>query len=207
MPSSRYTSNISGGGLTISAGKTRETDNAESFTPTLPAGKAGTLTTRTDDDTGVATLSGGHGIVTSDVVDVYWSGGSRYGMDATVAVNAVTIDGGAGDNLPAQDTALVVTKQVQVTISMDGDNVALFGVKAEFADQASTDKAQVTFHDAADDVIAHLDLNANQLTIIDVEGGDTNPFAGDPITYARATCGSSSAACTLKMVKAQDSTP
>ena len=207
MPSARYTGNISGGGLTISAGKTRTVDNVEGFDPALPLGKAGTLTTRTDDDTGVATLSGGHGITTGMVCDVYWATGTRYGMDATVAANDVTLDGGSGDILPAQSTPLVVTPQVQITLALDGDLLALFGIKAEYADQNSLADAQITFFDAGNAEVAHLDLEANRLIVIDVAGGDANPFTGNPITYARATNGSATEACTLKMVKAQDSTP
>jgi len=206
--STRYTSNISGGGITISAGKTRESDAAEGLTPALPTGKAGTLTARTDNDTGEATLGSGHGVTTGMKVDVYWAGGRRYGMTVgTVAGLVVPIDGGAGDNLPSTSTPLVVTPQVQVTLSLDGDLLVLFGIKAEYVSQASAAKAQVSFYDAANDLIAHIDLNANQLTVIDVAGGDANPFVGDPITYVKATNGSATEACTLKIVRAQDSTP
>jgi hypothetical protein len=53
----------------------------------LPANSAlntGTLTTRTDNDDGIATLQTGHTIVTSGakLVDVYWDGGSRHGHEA-----------------------------------------------------------------------------------------------------------------------------
>lgn len=208
MSSTRYTASISGGGLSISANKTRESDGAEGLDPTLPVGKAGTLTTRTDDNTGEATLGSGHGVTDGMIVDVYWAGGSRYGMTVgTVAALVVPIDGGAGDNLPSASTPLVVTPQVQITLALDGDLLVLFGIKAEFVLPTSTARAQATFHDAAADVIAHLDLNANQLVVIDVEGGDTNPFTGDPITYIKASNGSSSEVCTLKIVRAQDATP
>ena len=96
----------------------------------LPVGQAGTLTTRTDNDTGVATLSTGHGIISTDKVDVFWTGGSRYNMTATVATNAVTVDGGSGDNLPAQDTVLVVTKPASFDATFDGDNLVLIGAGA-----------------------------------------------------------------------------
>lgn len=68
----------------------------------------GTLTTRTDDDTGEITVVGGNrGLTTSETVDVYWSGGSRTGMSITnVAGAVVTIDGGSGDVLPSTSTAM-----------------------------------------------------------------------------------------------------
>src|SRR5689334_13440236 len=77
--------------------------------PTVPAAvQGGTLTGRTDNDTGIVTMPAGHGFVTSDKVDIYWNVagvlGSRSGMTATVAGNAVTVDGGQGDNLPVLNT-------------------------------------------------------------------------------------------------------
>ena len=70
-------------GSQVSVNLSRSADGAGQWSPSVSAGKAGSLTTRTDNDTGVATLAGGHGIVTSDKVDVFWAGGRRYGMTAT----------------------------------------------------------------------------------------------------------------------------
>jgi hypothetical protein len=61
----------------------------------LPAGKAGTLTTRTNNTDGAATLSAGHGILTADVVDIYWDGGCRYG--AIVGTVEAVEAGNSGD--------------------------------------------------------------------------------------------------------------
>ena len=94
----------------------------------MVAAKTGSLSTRTDDNTGVATLSTGHGILTNDVVDVYWDGGVRFGMLATVSGNAVSLDGGAGDNLPAQDTAVTVVKQTPIEVNFDGDTLKIIGI-------------------------------------------------------------------------------
>jgi hypothetical protein len=82
-------------------------NSAEVASPTLAAAKTGTLTTRTDNDTGTLTMTAGHGITTGQTLDVYWAGGQRRGMTVgTVATNSVPIDGGAGDNLPANTTAI-----------------------------------------------------------------------------------------------------
>ena len=96
----------------------------------LPAGKAGTLGTRTDNDTGIATLEQGHGVQQGDKVDVYDSHGSvvRYGMDVTnVAGNDVTLDAGSGDALPAQGASIVVSVQQSIDVTFDGDNLVLIG--------------------------------------------------------------------------------
>jgi hypothetical protein len=76
----------------------------------------GTLTTRTDDDTGEVTLSPSHGVMTGHTLDVHWDDmgtpRSRTGMTAgTVATNVVPIDGGTGDNLPAATTDVNVVNQ------------------------------------------------------------------------------------------------
>jgi hypothetical protein len=83
--------------------------------PFINLGQSAQLTTRTDDNTGVATCLTGHGIETADVVDAYWLGGFRKGMTATTSTNAVTLDGGSGDVLPVQNTALIL-----VNVSDDG---------------------------------------------------------------------------------------
>lgn len=68
--------------------------------------RIGTLSTRTDADTGVITLNGGaQGITDSDTFNVYWAGDdSRTGMTITdVTLGAITVDGGSGDDLPTED--------------------------------------------------------------------------------------------------------
>jgi hypothetical protein len=80
-----------------------------------PHSVSGTLTTRTDDDTGVLTLSAMHGVMDGNTVDVFWGEDgefSRLGMTVgTVATNDVPIDGGTGDNLPTVSTAVHVVNQ------------------------------------------------------------------------------------------------
>jgi hypothetical protein len=72
----------------------------------------GTLTERTDDDTAAITVTDDpHGILVGQTVDVAWSGGNeRTGMTVTdVDGQDVTLDGGTGDNLPAESTAVDLT--------------------------------------------------------------------------------------------------
>lgn len=75
----------------------------------LADARAGTLTTRTGDDTGAVTFGAGHGFVTGDLVDLKWAGGERREMSTTVAGIAVTLDGGTGDTLPVATTAVTAT--------------------------------------------------------------------------------------------------
>jgi len=70
----------------------------------------GILTTRTDANTGVVTAAG-HGLAEGDYADIFWSGGARDHMSVTaVSGNAVSVDGGTGDDLPAEDTAVLITE-------------------------------------------------------------------------------------------------
>lgn len=113
-----------------------------------PYSVAGTLTTRTDDDTGVLTMEDGHGIVTGNVVDVYWEDGSRTGMDVgTVSTNTVQIDGGEGDNLPADETPVNVVNQNAVL----GDPIWKIVAMEGFAQFIKARIYGVTTYPAAED--------------------------------------------------------
>lgn len=209
MPQIQSPISASIGGVSISRTISRTGSGVIAVEETLPAAKAGTLTTRTDDNTGEATLSGGHGITDGMIVDVYWSGGVRYGMTVgTVASNVVPIDLGAGDVLPAQATAITLVQQVPITVSIDGDNVKHITFSIETTDTSLTTKGHILFEDAAGDDIAEIDLTANEPQQYDIQGGAiTNPFTGDPITIIRATNANSSVAATLKIVGVYDATP
>jgi hypothetical protein len=87
------------GSLRIDKTIERTADGAIQREIELPAASAGSLTTRTDDDTGEITLETGHGL-SSGTYDVYWDGGVQYGVTATIAGDAMSIDAGSGDNLP-----------------------------------------------------------------------------------------------------------
>jgi len=206
MPTANYSQSISGGGVTIAKSVSRAGDHMNTYEITLPVAVAGSLTTRTDDNTGVVTASG-HGLATSDVVDVYWSGGVRYGMDATVSGDEVTVDGGAGDVLPSAATAVTIVEQVIVNTQIDGDAIALLAILAEYPDPSSTGDAHVDFQDSGDATIEEIDLVANVPQAHDIYAGATNVFTGNPITHCHASNGSATEICTLKIISVEDSTP
>ena len=187
-------------GSQVSVSLSRSNDGAGQWSPSVAAGKAGSLTTRTDNDTGVATLSTGHGIVTSDKVDVFWDGGRRYGMTATVATNAVTIDGGAGDNLPAQATAVVLCKRVEVNAAFDPDDMLALLVTAN-------KRASVVFVDSVDAVLFALDLAAGECCLWWSDSGITRPFTGNAVAKILVGNGDSAAALALTVAVLYDATP
>lgn len=176
-------------------------DTALIQTVDLPAGKAGSLTTRTDDDTGVVTVASGHGITASDFVDLYWSGGNRFGVDVTAVTDTtISINIGSGDNLPAQDTAVVITKQVTKVCNIDGDAVQLFGLFLRSTDSAA--KGSADLQDSGGNSIEQFDLTEVDTSVNGMQHAYQSAAAialltGNVITVVKASNGSSSAAAVL----------
>lgn len=208
MPTLQYAISLSGNGSSLAAAVSRSADGGGSREVTLPAGIAGTLTTRTDNDTGVLTVGSGHAITNTDTVDVFWDGGVRYGVDVTATTaTTIAIDIGSGTNLPSASTAIVVTKQVQINADIDGDALAIIGLLASFSSLTSTAKVHVDLQDSGSASIEAITLSANAPKVYDITGGDTNLFTGNPVTKIMAANGSSTAPATLKVLWLADSTP
>lgn len=195
------------GGVRISRTVTRMADHPNPYEVTLPKGKAGTLSTRTDNGEGVITSSS-HGFDDSVKVDVYWSGGRRYGMTvSSYDGNTLTITGGSGDNFPAEDSVVVVNQQVEITTLIDGDAMQLAAVCAEFPTASSDDPAHVDFQDSGTATIDEIDLVANEPWTWDAGNGQANPWTGNPIIVCYASNGGRTEDATLKIVTLEDATP
>lgn len=139
-------------------------------TEDLVAGTAGTLTTRTDSDTGAVTLTAGHGL-TSGTYDIFWGGatpGMRHGMTGVITSNSLALDVGTGDNLPVATTAVVVCKQV--ILDFDSDYAAL-----ALAVVSQQRRAGVQFQQTDGTPILSLDLGKH--------GVDGEPFVWASDTY------------------------
>ena len=179
------------GSVSIDATVSRDYEGEVVNQGTLPAGKAGTLGTRTDNDTGVVNLSAGHGLQNGDKVDVFWSGGSRFGMGATVSSNDVTIDAGGGDNLPLATTAVVVTKRVPIDMAFSGDKLKMLAACCK------TNRIRVSFETAAGASLYSRDLPAGEPLTWVSDQGITNPLAGGAVGCVQATNGQADAAATI----------
>lgn len=210
MPTVETNLIATGGGVSISGRISRTVDSAgSSFEVQLAAGKAGTLSTRTDDETGTLTLGAGHGITTGQIIDLYWSGGARYGiLVGTVAGVSVPIgadDVGTGDVLPAQATAIVACVRTVIgPLTLDGDNVSLavFNLKTS----SSAGKGHVELQDVADAVVEALDLVGNEpQTVVQSDTNLANALTGNVITEIHASNGDTTAA-TLQFVCGVDMT-
>ncbi len=211
MASMQLSGSVSGGGVQIQSGVTRSADNVAGYDPTLAAGKDVTSWVKTDADTAACNLPGGHGYSNGNF-DVYWTEAGvqkvRYKVPGVITVNALALDGGSGDNFPASaTTGIVVTKQSQLNINIDGDNLAAIGIQLALASQEATTPGHITFYDVDDNPILSLLLKANVKKEWDITGGATNDFTGAAITYALASNGSSTASATFKAVVAQDISP
>ena len=174
MPTIVYSQSVAVGGVTISGKSSRSAEGQTSDVVPLPAAKAGSLTTRTNDTEGELTLGANHGIATGQTVNVHWAGGRRYGVTVgTVNVLIVPITGGNGDNLPDEDTAITAAKVVEVDLDFDGDDAVLVAVSANKAAHLEVQE------DDGDPIVAGgVDLSANDPWIWASGGPIANPLAG-----------------------------
>lgn len=192
MPTGTISMTMNVAGVVASGLASRTESGQISHEVPLPAGKSGTLSTRTDDDTGIATLGSGHEITTDDTVDVYWSGGVRYGMSVTAYdATTVTVDLGAGDALPAQDIEIIVTPRVEINTDFDGDDAVM--VAAHCAQ-----RCHMEFTEDDGTNVAAKEMAAHEGWAWASEQGETNPLTGNEIGKIQATNGSATAA-TLKI--------
>jgi hypothetical protein len=182
-------------GKTIRRSVSLETDGLVVKDPELAAAKVGALTTRTDDDTGELTMNSGHGITTGAVLDVYWGTGKRVGMTVgTVATNAVPIDGGTGDVLPADETAITaMVPQLETFPVTAADMDALF---------VSCGAAQATARFRESDTTPVVTISTTGSTggyVWDEAGGATTPF-GENVADVYLSHGDSSQAWPVSAV-------
>lgn len=132
MPTVSLSQSVTIGGVVISGRNDVDEEGQIGVDATLEAGHAGTLSTRTDADTGVATVGSGHGITTANLVDVYWTGGKRLGMTVTATgATTINVDGGSGDNFPVVSTAIVVSKVYALDCVFTGSDAAVIGIALE----------------------------------------------------------------------------
>lgn len=172
----------------------------------LAAGKTVTSWVKGDADTATCNLPAGHGYGDGvSTVDVYDADGTlyRYGVEATITTNAVALEGGSapsgGSGFPDSATVgVIVCKQQQVNITLDGDLAAIVGVSASVV-------ANVDFQDADGDSICVITLEADEPDMWDADQA-VNKYAGDPITKAMVSNGTTSAG-TFECIILQDSTP
>jgi len=141
----------------------------------LPAGLAGSLTTRGSATAGTIT-SADHNILDTDKLAIFWEGdtpGSRYNVTVSSHTSTtILFTGGVGDNLPLQDTAVVVGRQYTISESFVGNKVSVLAVQAD-------QRVSVSFEKADGTVELDKDLAAGGLFSYSVSSDLASPFA-DP---------------------------
>jgi hypothetical protein len=172
------TKNFSLGGKSFAENRTKTAGAiAAQIDKTVAAAKTGTLTTRTDDNTGEITGQASHGVTTGDRLDVYWSTGHRRGMTVgTVASLAIPIDGGSGDNLPADETPVTMMVPEEVKFDIDGDDMI-----ALLTSSQRRGLFVFTGADDAEDYYVYFP-NAAMADAWYEEMATTNPIASDAVT-------------------------
>lgn len=182
------------GGQSYLQAETPAAAAAVELSPSIPAAKIGQLTTRTDTNTGVLTMSGGHGITTGQKLDLFWDGGSRHGMTVgTVSTNSVPIDLGSGDDLPTNLTNITAMVPVSYELLLTGNNAIAIGAYSPKA-------GYVAFVDdgPADIAAAVYQLDADQGKSWFSGNGVTNPLASAAVTAVHFSHGDSTSAQTMK---------
>lgn len=175
---------------TYPSNRTVEADVALRISKTLTRAKTATLTVRTNNTDGSLTLEASHGVVTGDRVDIYWEvagvKGHRRGVTVgTVAGNVAPISGGAGDNLPALNTANIATMvAVAEEVTFTGNNLQFYVFKAP-----GNVRAIVVFANAGNAEVDFLVIEAGTTKSWDSGSGFTNPLAGDSPTKLFITHG------------------
>jgi len=176
-------------GLTGTGRVTRAAEGGVVIDEALDPGIAATLVDRTDEDEAALSAASGHGITNADTLVVFWEGGLRYGMTVIVTAgsggtDSLAVAGGFGDALPAEETALVLGVQVDVsnTAEFDGDNAVLLLAIA-------TRRAHLVFQTAGEAEIAPFELPAGELVSWVAGSGLANPLAGETVGIVLAACG------------------
>jgi len=159
---------------------------------TLPVGVTGSLTTRTDDNTGTVTMTSvSHGIATGNRVSVSWLNTTtglievQYKVTVgTVAGTSVPIDLGLGVNLPVATTAVVVAREVVYDLLSELDTLKLVAVTAALP-------AQVVLENAGGTVgfVATIQA-ADKAYIWTTNSGITIPVTTDVVKAFVANCSS-----------------
>ena len=199
MPTAVLAKNISIGGISVQSLVTRTASGEIGHEVALPAAQAGTLSTRTSDTQGVATLGAGHGIETGDLVDVYWEGGVRYGVTVgTVSGTSVPLtDSGAGDNYPTQGTAITVAPVTELDSDFDGDKLVALAALCTKRGYVDIRTSSASAKDK--------ELLANEAYDWAKDAGEANPLASFVIDVIRISNGDSTGTATGKVALIYDS--
>ena len=151
---------------------------------TVPAALSFTVTARTDaTNFEISHADSTHGLTTSDLVDLFWEDGARYGCTiSTVDSETLTITGGAGDDIPTTAVAdgleVATSAGVNVDLDLDGDLAKLIALSA-------SQRGAVEFRTASTSSLLCKVPGSYKGYVWASTTGVTNPFAGDTLSLVR----------------------
>jgi len=200
MPIHTRTCTDSVAGLSIQSVTTRNAATQFGTEVALPAGAAGSLSTRGGDTEGELTMDdAGHGIQTGDTIAIFWAGGRCFNCTVgTVAGTTVPFTTAVGDVLPAADTVVVADVQVEHNLDFDGDNLESIVANC-------TRRGHIHFEDSGGNVLAGADLTAAESWQWFADQGIANPLAGNPVDKVFFANGDGVNAATAKLGMIYDS--
>jgi hypothetical protein len=180
MPSSGLRISGTVAGVTFSSIIELTADDSVAHEGTLPIAWAGTLSTRTDDNTGTLTMTDAlHDLDTGEHFDIYWATGcQRNCVAGTVSGTSVPFDLGVGDVLPLQTTAITAQTQTVIRQSFTADDLSHLIM-------ACDQRCHVGFFDDTTEKLA-VNLTAGNVWQW-VTGVSTNPLAGYTIDNIKVT--------------------
>lgn len=192
-----YGLRLTAAGVDINVNFTRTADaGIEPLSTSVAAGKTVTDWVKTDANTAGCNLPGGHGY-TDGKMTAFWEGGCRYDVDGTIVTNALTLDGGAGDDFPANGTTVVVCKQTEHALTFDGDNLVVLGI-------AATKRSIVIFKDSGPAVLAAVEIAAGEAWSWLADTGAANPLTGNAVATVDVANGDATDASDITMTGLQD---
>jgi len=199
MATGRLSGSISIASLSFDVAVNREGETQIGHDPTCPKGYAGTLTTRTSDTAGIVTAAGVSGMSEGDDVDIYsgTDGVSHGGNIDTINGNLYTISGLGGDVLPAQDSAVIMSKRSKVVTTFDGDNAKMIAAMC-------AKRAHIELQEAAEVTQHAQKLTAGEAWFW-MYGYGTNPITGNPVVAIECTTADTEAAQVVQIGVIDDS--
>lgn len=194
---------VSRGDVNFNAALTREKEGGIDQVVDLAAANEGELTTRSTASSGVITAdSEQHGITDSDTVNVFWEGatpGVRYGMDVdSVVTTAITISGGAGDDLPPLNSDVTIAKQVTIDVDWNG-------TLTDFLAIGASRRAHVGLQESDGTSIKAVEVGPTAPYAWASDTGVTNPVTGKTVGKAMASCGVSAGTARMQIGVVYDS--
>jgi hypothetical protein len=187
MPTGQIVSTISVGGVEFASNISRTAVGQVSHVTAVPAGIAGVQGTLT-----ITGLAVGHGLVTSDVVDIHFTDptdGVTHKVRRGITVDSststtITYDetpAGIGDATAANGTAVVVSKRVTIDTDWDGDLLEMIALK-------STGRAIADFWTSSATLYAQKLATEQAFSWINGQGV-ANPLTGSPVDVVKVSNG------------------